>query len=409
MRMACRACRICGCYNDISQSSCRCGNKMTNSGAQLVDIDKLGDRYGNINPNLVFYYQRCSACGRLNFTLDINNPVKRCENCGKVRIASVKPIEYKSENQAKQSLVGIQNSQENQLNKSNQSYNRNQNQDQNRDQNRDRNQNQNSQIDRGSSQEDTINKTVQENIFGKTNQLNKPIHGQVGRYTQSQESKLLQNQNVKTWQVGIMDWANRQQQNQFDKNNQLNNKGQVVGDGIIGDSVVERYSRQKPLNTLSNTLDNKGDIGNTVNDSVNSWDDLLVQIGGIEDKKEDKNDISNIFNDEAVKIDLKERKLVIIPVGRLDRRTEINPGMEVMIGRGAFQSDILAKDLRVSNYHCKLYCKGRRWFVKDNNSSNGTFLNGKDIGLLGERALKNGDVIALGHTADSMKLEVILK
>ncbi len=74
----------------------------------------------------------------------------------------------------------------------------------------------------------------------------------------------------------------------------------------------------------------------------------------------------------------------------------------VMLGRSATASDFLGRDPRVSNRHCAIWCVEGRWFVKDNHSSNGTFLNHKDLGLDGQSSLSDGDVLTLGHTADAI-------
>jgi hypothetical protein len=73
-----------------------------------------------------------------------------------------------------------------------------------------------------------------------------------------------------------------------------------------------------------------------------------------------------------------------------------------MLGREANQSDFLRKDRRVSREHCFLFFKDGFWYVKDNNSANGTFVNSKYIGKNGEQILKNGDKLKLGHNDDSI-------
>lgn len=73
-----------------------------------------------------------------------------------------------------------------------------------------------------------------------------------------------------------------------------------------------------------------------------------------------------------------------------------------MLGREANQSDFLGKDERVSRKHCFIFFKDGFWYVKDNNSSNGTLVNSEYIGENGERMLKNGDELKLGHNDDSI-------
>ena len=77
-----------------------------------------------------------------------------------------------------------------------------------------------------------------------------------------------------------------------------------------------------------------------------------------------------------------------------------------LIGRFARMMGFLDKDGRVSNEHCYLIYKDGNWSVRDKHSTNGTFLNGEDIGLNGERVLSDGDELKLGHSADSMAFRV---
>lgn len=78
----------------------------------------------------------------------------------------------------------------------------------------------------------------------------------------------------------------------------------------------------------------------------------------------------------------------------------------VMLGREAFQKDFLRQDKRVGNRHCEIYFKDGTWYVKDNASQNGTFLNGTYIGENGVSPLKDGDLLKLGHNDDSMEFRV---
>lgn len=78
----------------------------------------------------------------------------------------------------------------------------------------------------------------------------------------------------------------------------------------------------------------------------------------------------------------------------------------IMLGRDAFQKDFLQQDKRVGNRHCEIYFKDGTWYVKDNASQNGTFVNGSYIGENGVEQLKDGDLLKLGHNDDSMEFRV---
>jgi hypothetical protein len=62
------------------------------------------------------------------------------------------------------------------------------------------------------------------------------------------------------------------------------------------------------------------------------------------------------------------------------------------IGRG-LNNDIILEDTRVSRHHAQLRYRGRRFWVADLGSTNGTYVNGEQVE---EQALRDGDVISLG-------------
>ncbi len=62
------------------------------------------------------------------------------------------------------------------------------------------------------------------------------------------------------------------------------------------------------------------------------------------------------------------------------------------VGRG-LDNDIILEDTRVSRHHAQLRYRGRRFWVADVGSTNGTFVNGEQVE---ERSLRDGDVISLG-------------
>jgi len=67
------------------------------------------------------------------------------------------------------------------------------------------------------------------------------------------------------------------------------------------------------------------------------------------------------------------------------------------IGRSP-ENDIQIKDNYVSRKHLELYKKGDIYFIRDLNSANGTFFNGKKIGSMVEQRVKEGDTIVIGMT-----------
>ena len=80
-----------------------------------------------------------------------------------------------------------------------------------------------------------------------------------------------------------------------------------------------------------------------------------------------------------------------------------------MLGRSAGEYEFLSKDPRVSGFHCTLFVNDGQWYIQDNNSTNGTFVDDTDLGEGGCTDLQNGDRIKLGHSADSMEFQVSFK
>ncbi len=65
----------------------------------------------------------------------------------------------------------------------------------------------------------------------------------------------------------------------------------------------------------------------------------------------------------------------------------------IRIGRDPSQTEIAIPELIVSKLHCTLYLKDKQVFIKDNDSTNGTFVNGKQIH---NQKLDDTDLITLG-------------
>jgi pSer/pThr/pTyr-binding forkhead associated (FHA) protein len=66
---------------------------------------------------------------------------------------------------------------------------------------------------------------------------------------------------------------------------------------------------------------------------------------------------------------------------------------DIIVGRDPTQSTLIIPEPTVSKVHCRFYSRGNSVFIKDNNSTNGTLVNGSKIE---EQELKSKDVIFLG-------------
>ena len=67
-------------------------------------------------------------------------------------------------------------------------------------------------------------------------------------------------------------------------------------------------------------------------------------------------------------------------------------GPDVALGRG-LENTIVLEDRRVSRSHARLILASGHWTVRDEGSTNGTFVNGR---MVTQHALKNGDRLSLG-------------
>ena len=76
----------------------------------------------------------------------------------------------------------------------------------------------------------------------------------------------------------------------------------------------------------------------------------------------------------------------------LGKTITIKTAMEVTIGRSA-ECDISLDITALSRKHCVVFRQGKNVFVRDLDSTNGTFVNGEQVQV---RALKNGDRVFLG-------------
>jgi hypothetical protein len=68
----------------------------------------------------------------------------------------------------------------------------------------------------------------------------------------------------------------------------------------------------------------------------------------------------------------------------------------ITIGRSK-KNDIVSSDSHVSSTHCVLIKEGQGYFIRDLDSSNGTFINGTKI--QGKKKLRNNDTVSLGQKA----------
>jgi pSer/pThr/pTyr-binding forkhead associated (FHA) protein len=76
------------------------------------------------------------------------------------------------------------------------------------------------------------------------------------------------------------------------------------------------------------------------------------------------------------------------------KHEHILPPETAVIGR-AVECDVVIASTRVSREHARLRHEGRKWFLEDLGSTNGTFLN--DERIIRPMELRDGDQIAIGE------------
>jgi Nif-specific regulatory protein len=72
---------------------------------------------------------------------------------------------------------------------------------------------------------------------------------------------------------------------------------------------------------------------------------------------------------------------------------EIRPGQRITIGRTPGNS-LVVPDRKCSRMHCEVFCGNGTWYVRDNQSRNGVFLEGAKIE--GDTVVQTGQTIGVG-------------
>ena len=103
---------------------------------------------------------------------------------------------------------------------------------------------------------------------------------------------------------------------------------------------------------------------------------------------------------KKVKSGEKERFAILRTVKtRMAASLRLNPayrisGKGIVVGRGK-RCDIIANDMYLSAAHFQIWCEDDRWYIRDMESKNGTYLNGSKLKKI--KALKSGSEIAFGE------------
>ena len=76
----------------------------------------------------------------------------------------------------------------------------------------------------------------------------------------------------------------------------------------------------------------------------------------------------------------------------------------ITVGRNEL-SDVYIEDRRVSRYHANIFCKNRNVFITDCNSTNHTYVDGKEIPAQTPIKLTKDSMISMGETEFQVSLE----
>ena len=152
--------------------------------------------------------------------------------------------------------------------------------------------------------------------------------------------------------------------------------------------------------TLEDPLGTTNEDGELVSERSLSHGDTLDIAGQqwelrILDEEEGEDDDDVVLANTQVPKKAVRRPVLVYDDGSLLGKILPIDAAEFTIGRGRKNDLQISNDGRVSRYHCKVLRKGDKLIVIDNNSSNGTQVNGADVS---EYTLAEGDVMEVGAT-----------
>lgn len=172
----------------------------------------------------------------------------------------------------------------------------------------------------------------------------------------------------------------------------------VCANGHVYDSALERCP-YCPSPQLQSKLNKKNaEITNTLNSASGKDKDStrIIESGSADSKISNKTVIISPDNDNSIHSD-SGRKLIGWLVS-FSRKVE-GEDFRLYEGRnlvgGDLKSDVCLSDPAVSSPHCMLLFRGGKIKIKDELSTNGTFVNGKGIE---ESEIEDGDIILVGKT-----------
>lgn len=127
-------------------------------------------------------------------------------------------------------------------------------------------------------------------------------------------------------------------------------------------------------------------------------DETVVMRAPLLDVDTGEIDVPEVFREQLRQHRAKAKRQKGIPTlvrhGVVDQRYPLE-GDVLTVGRGADNDIVLATDVRASRHHCRLELRGDHTFIVDQDSANGTHVDGQ---FVVEAELLGGERIAVGDT-----------
>lgn len=133
------------------------------------------------------------------------------------------------------------------------------------------------------------------------------------------------------------------------------------------------------------------DEEDNINDNKESKNEEISEPEGSESVEKSENKSSNAEKNKAD--NNKDEIKVSVTIIESNKTKTLSIEDEILVGRNP-QCDVVVNKPMVSSVHCILIRDGKKIMAEDNNSTNGTLLNGKP--LKHQVEIKNNDVLTLG-------------
>ena len=158
--------------------------------------------------------------------------------------------------------------------------------------------------------------------------------------------------------------------------------GVIVVAGIIYFILKQKKSKEKGLEVFN---------ANNVPDMAEEEEEVTVLMQTIDDP------------DDCTVLLTQGKTIILTPEGIGGNSLKSRCDTQITVGRKSGCDICIVDDKAVSGIHCIIFCDyDGDLSIRDNNSSNGTYLNEQRI--MGERKLESGDVLEIGKTRYSVQI-----